>query len=339
LAKEILNARELSSIQKAAVMMMNLPEDVIRELLSKMPEDHVWSIGTAIATLPQLSSKVVEEICLEFVSRVFQPSPLKLKGRRFLQNVFPRVADPQVARDIVREIDGMELRNLRDWLNGTDPTTLASVLRREHPQTIGVVCALAQPNVSARVIEELPEDLGQEVLVRQAMLEELPAEMLAEIEEVLLSQTSRVSEFKMDLEGVECAAAVLKNFKPEQREELLQQIRNQSPELSEQIMRSMFSFDTMATADDRGIQALMREIDRKDLTIALKGSPESVQNKFFDNMSERAAQFLQEDLEVTGPLRMEDVEEAQRRIMSQALVLESEGKLLFIDDSGSDMVL
>ena len=130
---------------------------------------------------------------------------------------------------------------------------------------------------------------------------------------------------------------MLKNLPPEEREAALQRIRKLDEEIAEQIMRSMYSFDTLYYADDRGIQALLKVVERRDLTVALKGTTQGVQGRFFKNMSDRAAGFLQEDLDVMGAMRTTDVEEAQRRIMAQALVLESEGNLIFMEMDEQEM--
>ncbi len=339
MADEIRDASELTSVQKAAVLVMNLPEDTVRDLLGGLDAEHVRSIGSAVATLPRLSTELVEDICLEFVGRLVSPSPLRLQGRRYLHNVFPRVADPGLAREIVRQIDGMELRSIRDWLATMPPSTMAAMLREQHPQTVAVVCALAEPSVAATIVDLLGEGLREEVILRMATLGSLPADVLADIEEILLSLTDqRPTESTLDMEGVEAAAATLKSFPPEMRETLLQAISSRDEELGEQLLRSMFSFDTMATADDRGVQALLRDIDRKDLTLALKGAPEAVHDKFLRNMSKRAADYLLEDLDMLGATRLEDVEEAQRRIMAQALALEAAGTLMFVDDAGGEQV-
>lgn len=337
---ETITSEDLTSLQKAAVLVMNLDDTVVRDLLAELPPDQVRAVGVTAASLPALSRDTVEEVCLEFIGRLVSPSPLKLHGRTYVNRVFPRVADPKMAQEIARELEGMELRKLRDWLADMPATTLATILMREHPQTIAVVCTLAHPNTAVKVIEQLQEELQQEVLFRQSQIHELPAEVLGEIEEVLVQQTvPRVSDRRTDLEGLESAAEALKRMPPEQREEMLQKLRSLDPELGEQLMRSMFSFEMLASADDRGIQQLMRGIDRKDLTLALKGAPPDLKDKLFNNMSTRAAQFLAEDLEVLGPVRLDEVEDAQRRIMAQALVLESEGKLMFLNDDSGDMVL
>jgi flagellar motor switch protein FliG len=334
------DAAQLTALQKAAVLVMNLPEDVVRQLLGQLDEEQVRAVGTAVASLPELSRETVEEVCLEFVGRIVSPAPLRLEGRRYLQNVFPRVADPSVAQEIVRKIDGRELRGMRAWLSAMPAATLASVIGREHPQTIAVICALADPRVTARIIQQLPEEARDEVLMRQAQLSELSAEVLGELEEVLIRTVPTQAEgANTDLEGVESAAAVLKSLAPAEREELLKRIRAADEELGEAIMRSMYSFDTLYYANDQGIQGLLKMVDRKDLTVALKGSPPNVQEKFYRNMSQRAAMFLKEDLEVLGAMRLEDVDEAQRRIMAQALVLEGQGKLMFVNADDGDMIL
>ena len=332
-------ADSLTPLQKAAVLVMNLPEEMVRQLLAQLEAEHVRSVGTAVAGLPELSRETVEEVCLEFVGRVASPAPLRLQGRRYLHSVFPRVADPVVAQEIVRKIDGMELRAIREWLSVMPAATLASVLGREHPQTIAVICALADARVTARILQQLPEEVRENVLMRQAQLGDLPAEVLGELEEVLVRTVPVHAEAAAtDLEGVESAAAVLKSLAPAEREELLKRIREADAELAEAIMRSMYSFDTLYYANDSGIQGLLRLVDRKDLTVALKGSPPNVQEKFFRNMSSRASVYLREDLEVLGAMRLNDVEEAQRRIMSQALVLEGQGKLMFINVDDEDMI-
>ncbi len=329
---DIRDTSDLTTVQKAAILVMNLPEHLVKDLLSTLSQEHVKAVGAAVASLPRLPDEVIEDVCVEFVNQVVSPVPRQLEGRQYLQHVFPRVTDPEMAREITREIEGRELRSIRLWLQTVPHATLASVLAKEHPQTVAVVCALAEARVAGLILQGLPDEIRDEVLYRQARLGELPAEVLGEVEEVLIRQVApRPADAQTDLEGIESTAAVIKNMPPDEREQVLQRIRAMDEEIADHIMKSMYSFDTLYYADDRGIQALLKVVDRKDLTVSLKGSTLGVQEKFFKNMSERAATFLAEDLEVLGPMRTADVEDAQRRIMAQALVLESEGNLMFLE--------
>jgi len=324
---------QLSPLQKAAVLCMYLDEETVRLIFGELEEDEIRRVGAAIAHLPEIRPETIQQVVFEFCNELAAETWLPSQGRDYLMRVFPRVIGEERAQDIVRGIDGMNLNRFRQRLTSLSPQALAAIVRREHPQTIAVICALVGPQAAARILDHLDEEMRTEVFFRMASLRKIPVEVLSEIEDALSERFPAKASPMPQLEGTQLAADALKRMEKEAKEGILASLGQYSADLAGEITKSMFGFSALAAADDRGVQALLKEVQRKDLTLALKAAEDEVKDKFFKNMSDRAAQFLRDDLAVMGPARLKDVEESQQAIVAIALRLEEEGKLVFLGAS------
>lgn len=328
----------LSPLQKAAVLCMYLDEATVRSIFGQLDEDEVRRLGAAIAHLPEVRPDVIQQVVIDFCQELAAETWLPHQGRDYLTRVFPRIVGEERARELISGIEGMNATRFKHRLTALPPSAVAAIVSREHPQTIAVICAIVGPQFAAGILDHLDEELRTEVFFRLATLKKIPIEVLSEIEEALSERFPARTAPMPQLEGTQLAADALKRMDKEAKEGILANLGQYNADLAGEITKSMFGFSALATADDRGIQNLLKEVQRRDLTLALKAADDEMKEKFFRNMSDRAAQFLRDDLAVLGPVRLKDVEEAQQAIVSVALRLEEEGKLVFLGSS-KDVVM
>ena len=221
-------------------------------------------------------------------------------------------------------------------INSVDARTLANSVRKEHPQTIALVLAHIDTSKGAKVLAQLPIDTQVEVCIRMASLDSVSPQTLRDVEEALMSEMKGlIVAGGEETSGVALVAEILNNIEKVHEDRIFDQLTEIDPGLAEDIRNNMFTFDDLIHIDDRGTQTLLKEIDNQVLILALKTASEEVKQKFFSNISQRAAEMIREDLEVLGAVRLSDVEAAQSTIVQTALQLEADGKIV-IATPGSD---
>jgi len=247
----------------------------------------------------------------------------------------PEEQAKQIYEDIMRQLHPSTFQKL----SSLEPKVIVNFLSNEHPQTIAVILAHLEPDLAAEILSELNEKLQSDVMLRIANLEKISPEIVAEIDRVLEEELFSVEmSDATKVGGAEKVAEILNNLDRTLEDALLEQIEETSQDLAEEIKKLMFKFEDLLQVDDSAIVAILKEISTDELKLALKAASEELRAKFFNNMSERAAQMLKEDLEVMGPVRLKDVEQAQQAIIRVAKRLESEGKIV-LGGKGGDEVL
>ena len=222
-------------------------------------------------------------------------------------------------------------------LKKADHNHILNLINNEHPQTIALILAYLEPKQAANIISDLPSDLQHDVVYRIATMEKISSDLLHEIEAVLKEQIDAVYTKELnEVGGTKAVAEILNMGGKSLEKSVMEEIQQRNPDLAQEIRGLMFTFEDIQTLDDRSIQRLLKEVDTKVLTIALKGAPEEIQNKIFSNMSERAASMVKEEMEFMGPLRVKDVDEAQRQIVEIIRTLEEEGEIVIMTGEGSD---
>ena len=214
-------------------------------------------------------------------------------------------------------------------LKKLDPKTIASFLANEHPQTVAIILVHLEPDLAGQVLQLLPDKLRSEVLLRIALLNKVDPEIVQEISDALEAELQSVGgALGRRIGGPEKAAEILSHAGRDLEDELLTEIEDENPNLAEEIRKYLFTFEDFLNVDDFAIQTLLREISTDDLKLALKGASEELKDKFYRNMSKRAAELLKEELDMMGPVRITEVEKAQQNIIRVAKKLEQEGKIV-----------
>lgn len=314
---------------RAAVLLMAVGESQAAEVLRHMEPNEVQRIGAAMAAIKTLTQDRIGEVLDEFVSSVGNQSSLGLGSREYLKNVLDKTLGEDMAGSvlpsIVESADSKSLETLK-WM---EPSAIANILRKEHPQLIAIVLVSLESEPAGHVLGLLPEALQTDVMLRIATLDGVHSSALEELDELMGREFKGNTEIKISgLGGVKAVAGILNHTSPEAEEAIIKKLEEELPEVGEQIQAHMFTFDNLMELDDRSIQTLLREVQSEVLTLALRGAAPSAQTKVFRNMSSRAAELLKDDLESRGPVRLSEVEGAQKSIIDIARQMAEEERLV-----------
>lgn len=320
---------KLTGPQKAAIFLMVMGEEFTSEVYKYLDEEDIKRIGIEMAKLEYVPAeavkKVLEEANLEAQELM---GDISVSPEEFLQKSLIKAYGEKgkaLWEEIKKELGPETFKKLKKL----DPKTVANFLTNEHPQTIAIVLVHLEPDQAGQVLQFLPDRIRSEVLLRIALLDKVDPDIVQEISNALEEELRAVGgTFARKLGGSEKAAEIISHAGRELEDEILSDIEEENPNLAEEIRKYLFTFEDFLAVDDVAIQTILREISTDDLRLALKGASEEVREKFFRNMSERAANLLKEDLEVMGPVRLSDVEKAQQNIIKVAKRLEQEGKII-----------
>ncbi len=324
-----IDPENLTGPQKAAIFLLTMGEEFTAEVYKYLTEEEIKRIGVEMARLDYIPSeavkRVLEEANMESKELL---ADITVSPDEFLQQSLVK-AYGERGKEIYEEIRQELGPKVFEKLRRLDPRTIANFLRNEHPQTIAIILVHLDPDKAGQVIAFLPENLRPEVVFRIAELDKVDPEIIQEISVALEEELESVGgTFSKKLGGAERAAEILAHVSRELEEEILSEVEEENPVLAEEVRKHLFTFEDLLKVDDTAIQAILKEISTEDLKLALKTASEELREKFFSNMSERAAQLLKEDLEIMGPVRVSDVEAAQQNIIKVAKRLEQEGKII-----------
>src|SRR5215469_16997463 len=310
--------------QRAAKLMLALGEQYGGKVWSLLDDDEVRELSLQMSTLGTVEATTVENLLLEFVSRMSASGALMGNydaTERLLQQYLP----PDRVAGIMDEIRGPAGRNMWEKLSNVQEGVLANYLKNEYPQTIAVVLSKLRPEHAARVLAILPEDLALDVVNRMLRMEAVQKEVIERVEQTLrtefmsnLSQTRR-------RDAHEVMAEIFNNFDGQTETRFMTSLEDENRESAERIKALMFTFDDLIRLDTGSAQTLMRHIDKDKLAVALKGASEPVREFFMSNMSTRAAKMLVDDMQALGPVRLRDVDEAQAQLVNLAKDLAAQG--------------
>lgn len=328
---------DLSGSERAAIFLMSLSESEAAAIMQHMPVGEVQKLGQAMASLRKVSRDQADGVLSQFAQHVETEAPLGGRSPKFLKRLLTTSLGEERASSLLERIVDDEPRGL-DSLQLMDPKEVAEVMHREHPQVIAIVLAGLEAKRSAQVLAQLPARLATDIVTRIARMDEVPQSAIEELDEVMQQHFSQRGGFKVTtMGGVRNAAEILNVVDKESSQRIIQDLDDNDPALSEEIQENMLVFENLLDVDDRGIQALVREVTSETLILALKGADEDMQRKIFKNMSKRAAELLQSDLEAKGPVRISDVEAAQKEIVTIARRLADEGSLM-LSTGGDDFI-
>ncbi len=321
-------AESMTGTQRAALLLMTLGEREAAEVLKYMEANEVHELGTAMASLKSVSRNDADKILDIFILDVEDQTALGMDTENYVRKLLGNAFGTSKANAFIERIlTGDDAQGL-DALKWMSSREVVDIVQDEHPQIIAIVLSYLDPAQAAEVIEELPEDARADIVMRVARLTDIQQSALAEIESLIASKsadTGRGGTRKVG--GDKVAAGIVNALKADRGEQILEQIREKNEELSERIQEMMFVFETLLEVDDRGIQALLREIPNDLLVVALKGCDPEISDKILGNMSKRAATLLREDMDAKGPMKLSDVEAAQKEILEVARRLADAGDI------------
>ena len=318
----------MSGTEKAALLLMTLGEREAAEVLKFMEANEVHQLGSAMASLKSVSRNDADRILDVFILDVEDQTALGVDTENYVRKLLGNAFGASKANAFIeRIVTGDDAQGL-DALKWMSSREVVDIVQDEHPQIIAIVLAFLESSQAAEVIEKLPEEMRSDIVMRVARLTDIQQSALAEIENLIANKSGDSSRgMTRKVGGDKVAASIVNALKPERGEQLLEQIKEKNEELSERIAEMMFVFDTLLEVDDRGIQALLREIPNDLLVVALKGCDPEISDKILGNMSKRAATLLREDMDAKGPIKLSDVEAAQKEILDVARRLADSGDI------------
>jgi flagellar motor switch protein FliG len=321
-------AAKQNGIEKAAVLLLTLGESEAAQILKHMGARDVQRVGAAMAELKNVTREQVAMVLQEFTSTVGQQTSLGVGSDEFVRKVLIDALGDDKAANVIDRIKLGGPRKGFDKLKWMDPRAVAELLQNEHPQVISIVLAYLESNQAAEVLTFLPDNMRADLVMRVATLEGVRPSALSELDEMLEKRVSSGgSNQPSTLGGAKVAAAMLNVVEGGKSQAILADIAKADEPLQTRIQELMFVFDDLASIDDRGMQELLRQVPSDRLLVALKGAEDDLKTKIFKNMSQRAAETLKEDLDSKGPVKLSEVEAAQKEIIAIARKLAEAGTL------------
>ena len=329
-----------SGAEKVAVLLMALGEDVAADILRHMGPKEVQQVGVAMASLERIPKELVESTLKEFITELQKETGLGVGADDYVRNVLVSALGEEKAGGMIdRILLGGNTKGLES-LKWMDARAVAELIRNEHPQIIAVVLSYLDSDQAAQVLSELPANVRSDILMRIASVDGVQPSAMAELNEILESQLKGSGNMKSSaFGGVKTAANILNFIDSSSSSAIMEKVKEMDEDLGGQIEDLMFVFADLVEVDDRGIQTMLREVQTDMLVLALKGADTELQEKIFANMSSRAADMLKDDLETKGPVKLSEVEQAQKEILVIARRLADEGQIsLGAGAGGEEMV-
>ncbi len=333
---------KLTGPKKAAILLLALGEEGAADIVKNLEDSEIQQVGYYMARFTDVAPEELDVVLEEFYNKSTSDTSgfLINASGDFVKNTLSKALGGDRAKELVDNLSANVEESALESLKWLDPKAIANFITHEHPQTIALILAhLDDPEQTATVLKELPENLHADVVYRMSILEGIQPGVVAEIDEVLSREmqasgamgTSKVG-------GIESVAEMLNSLDKSTETRILATIEESNPDLAEQIRELMFTFEDMVLIDSRGMQTILKEVQGPDLTMALKTASEPIKELIFSSMSQRAADMLREDLDVMGPVKVSDVEKAQQNLVKIARRLEEEGKVIIGGRGGGDVV-
>ena len=327
----------MTSTQRAAVLMLLLGEEQASDIIRFLNPKEVQALGAAMVQVQDLSQEAINVVLDEFVATIKKQTSLALGTADYVEKVFKRALGDDKAASVLGRISpgaGSKGLEILSWM---DARSIADMIQAEHPQVVAIILSVLEPMVAADVLSFLPVDSRAEVIQRVASLETVQPSAMVELEAIMKKQFSTNSSAKSSsFGGVKAAASIMNLTKTALEAAVMGGLRDLDPDMMQKIQDNMFTFENLTGVDNKGIQTIMRNVEPDLMMKALKGASDAVKDKFLGNMSERARGMFKDDMEALGPMRLADVEEAQKIIMRAARKLADAGDLVL--GGGADYV-
>ena len=330
----------LSGKKKAAILLISLGQETAANIFKKLKEEELEVITLEIANQKKVTPEQKQLVISEFYQMCKAKEYISEGGLDYARTVLEKAVGLESALSVINKLtSSLQIRPF-DCVRNTDPSQLLNLIQNEHPQTIALVLAYLRPEQAAAILSALPNDVQYDVARRIATMDRTSPDIIRDVEKVLerkISSSLGSQDFTI-AGGVEAIVELLNRSDRTTERSIIENLESQDPELAEEIRKLMFVFEDITLLDDRSLQMVLREVENKDLSLALKGVPAEVANKIFKNMSKRAADMLREEIEFMGPVRIRDVEEAQQKIVNIIRKLEDSGEIIVSRGKGDEVI-
>jgi flagellar motor switch protein FliG len=329
---------ELPLLQKVAVIMVGLGEEVAGEIMKHLSDYEIEEITQAIAGLKSIPPEIIDGVLEEFEQHLLAGEWVSQGGADFARAALERAVGPRKAQEILDRVTSRVSSGFY-ILKNVGPEQVAPFISHEHPQTVALILSQLDANQSAGILAQLPKRMQSDVAYRIATMENITPNVIKQIEESLEASLRDMLGGNQDVGGPKVIADMLNCTGSSVEKNVLDQMDGQDPEVAEAVRNLMFTFGDIAKLTDREIQAVLEQVDQKDLVVALKGASEELKEKMLGNMSEKVRTFISEEMEFLGPMRLSEVEEVQLRIVQQVRLLEEKGQITIIRGDFDDQFI
>jgi flagellar motor switch protein FliG len=321
-------AIDLTNVEKAALILMSMGKELASQVLQNLNEQEVKRVSRAFMAVHEVDRETQLTVATEFRKMLKASETMLIDGREFAKDVIENAFGETAGEGMLEYITGSRKEPISQIISDVPEKILNAFISAEHPQTVSFLMTKINPDQAAQVLQRLPEEQQTDILIRVANLNNVKADVVDEVREVLRSQLRGNGLNEEEEIGGPKAAADILNFVDRTNEaRILTEIEEMYPDMAEQIRNLMFTFEDVKKIDDKGIQAILKEVPRDQLVLGLKTASEGLQDLLFRNVSQRAAEQMREDLSIMGPVKLKDVEKAQQGIVDIVRRLEAEGKI------------
>ncbi|MDR1376962.1 MAG: flagellar motor switch protein FliG [Synergistaceae bacterium] len=330
----------ISNREKIAVLMVALGNDIAAEVYKLLDDTAIELITLEIANLKKITSELKLDVMKEAQEILMAREFMARGGVEYARDVLERALGAERAQNLLTRITASLQVRPFDFMRHTDPQQALSFIQGEHPQTIALILSYLDAGQAASIISGLPAVMQAEVAKRIAKMDRITPEILREVERVLERKLSTVMGQDFTLAGgIDAVVALINSADRATERNIMEYLEENDPELAEEIKKRLCVFEDIIRLDDRSLQRVLREVDMKELGLALKGATEELRVKFFRNMSKRAAEMLQEDMDYMGPVRVKDVEESQQKVVNVVRALEEAGEIVVAAGGEDELVV
>ncbi|HEY4567720.1 flagellar motor switch protein FliG [Planococcaceae bacterium Storch 2/2-2] len=332
--------KEMTGRQKAALLLISLGPEVSAAVYKHLNEDEIEKLTLEISSVKKVESDVKDQIIEEFHNIALAQDYISQGGIGYAKTVLEKALGKDHAQTIINRLtSSLQVRPF-DFARRADPAQLFNFIQNEHPQTIALILSYLEPEQAGTILSSLSQEVQADIAKRLATMESTSPEVISEVESVLERKlSSTVTQDFTETGGVDAVVEVLNGVDRTTEKTILDTLEIQDPELAEEIRKRMFVFEDIVTLDNRSIQRVIRDCENEDLILSLKVSSEEVKDVLFKNMSSRMAESFKDEMEVMGPVRLSDVEEAQTRIVATIRRLEDAGEIIIARGGGDDIIV
>lgn len=330
----------LKGKQKAAILLVSLGNELAAEVFKHLKDEEIEQLTLEIAKLHKVDAVTKDRVFEEFNQLMIAQKYISQGGINFAKEILEKALGENKALEIINKLTSSLQVKPFDFIQRTEPAQILNFISNEHPQTIALIISYLPPQKAGQIISELPPEKQAEIAKRIALMDRTSPEMIREVERVLERKLSSVmGQDYTSTGGVDALVEILNNVDRGTEKTITEALEAQEPELAEEVKKRMFVFEDIILLDDKGIQMVLREVDMKELGLALKGSSDEVKEKIFKNLSKRAAEMLKEDMEYMGPVRIKDVQDSQQKVVNVIRKLEESGEIVIARGSEDEMIV
>lgn len=339
MSEKKIDLSKLSGPQKAAIFLLAIGEAEASRVFKKMNDEEIKKVAGIMASLDKVLPETMDAISEEFVNKIEGRERSAVKGEAFFKSLIGSTLEKGKAEKLLLELEEERKEKPFEWSSDVDPLVLREHIVGEHPQTIAMILAHLPKNIAAGVLGGLPDDKKGDIAIRIARLGQVPKDIIREVDNTLRNEIRQMGASGEDVGGVQALVEILNNLDRASEDIILETIEEEHAEMATEIRSMMFVFEDLAKVDDRGMREILKKVENQQLALAMKTASEAMKQKILGNLSSRAAEMLQEDLEVMGPVRLTEVEEAQQAIIRAAKELEADGTIVMGGKGKEDVLV